>query len=512
MTATSSSSQNNAAAPAVIQVENPSTGAVIQDVPDLSEAQVAELVERARAAQPGWAALGFGGRARYFKRMQKWFIDNTERIAQTIHEENGKSMDEATIEVMYGVLASAFWAKHAGKYLADETVSSRSPFVLGRHLVIRYEPVGVVGVIGPWNNPLLNNFGDVIPALAAGNSVILKPSEVTPLTSLLMAEMCLAVGLPEDVFRVATGAGGTGAALVERVDGLMFTGSTRTGKKVAGRCGERLIPVSLELGGKDPVIVLADADLERAANVTLFSAMHNSGQTCISSERVYVEAPVYDEFVALMTERFKSLRVGESTGFGTSESGSLTFPPQLDTVTRHVEDAVAGGAKALTGGGVREGEGRFFEPTLLVDVDQDMACMREETFGPTLPIMKVADANEAVRLANDSAFGLQAAVYTKDLAKGQRIARELQAGTVTVNDALANYFALELPMGGWKDSGLGARHGRDGIRKFTKRQSILVTRFGTKNELHGMPFKAKNFRALNRLIKTLYGHPRNAKG
>ena len=496
---------------AVIEVENPSTGKTIESVPDLGAAEVEALVATARAAQPAWAALGYAGRGRYLRRMQKWILDNAGPIAETIHAENGKSLDEANIEVMYGAVASAFWAKHASEYLADEKITSRSPFVLGRKLVVRYQPVGVVGVIGPWNNPLLNNFGDVIPALAAGNTAVLKPSEVTPLTSVLMAEMAREIGLPDGVFGVATGTGAAGAALVEHVDAVMFTGSTRTGKKVAGRCGERLIPCSLELGGKDPVIVLADADLERAANVTLFSAMHNSGQTCTSSERVYVEAPVYDEFVALMTERFESLRVGESTGFGTSESGSLTFPPQLDTVTRHVEDAVAGGAKALTGGGVREGEGRFFEPTLLVDVDQDMACMREETFGPTLPIMKVADAAEAVRLANDSAYGLQAAVYTKDLAKGQRIARELQAGTVTVNDALANYFALELPMGGWKDSGLGARHGRDGIRKFTKRQSILVTRFGMKNEIHGMPFKAKNFQALTRLIKTLYGHPRNTK-
>ncbi|MFI5626162.1 aldehyde dehydrogenase family protein [Nocardioides sp. NPDC051685] len=511
MTTTAASSKRTPAEPAVIQVENPSTGAVIQEIPNLTEAQVAELVVRARAAQPAWAALGFDGRARYLRRMQKWFIDNTERITHQIHDENGKSIDEATIEVMYGVLASSFWAKNAGKYLADEKVSSRSPFVLGRKLLIRYEPLGVVGVIGPWNNPLLNNFGDVIPALAAGNSVILKPSEVTPLTSLLMAEMCLAVGLPADVFAVATGAAGTGAALVEQVDGLMFTGSTRTGKKIAGRCGERLIPVSLELGGKDPVIVLADADLERAANVTLFSAMHNTGQTCTSSERVYVEAPVYDEFVALMTSRFESLRVGESTGFGTSDAGSLTFPPQLDIVSRHVDEAVQEGATAVTGGRVKPGPGRFFEPTLLTGVTQDMACMREETFGPTLPIMKVADADEAVRLANDSAYGLQAAVWTKDTTKGQEIARKLQAGTVTINDALANYFALELPMGGWKDSGLGARHGKDGIRKFVNRQSVLVTRFGQKNELHGMPFKAKNFGVLTKLISTLYGHPRNTK-
>jgi acyl-CoA reductase-like NAD-dependent aldehyde dehydrogenase len=494
--------------PLVIEVENPSTGDVVDTVPNLTAEQVADLVALARDAQPAWAELGFAGRARYLRRMQKWFVDNTDRIAATIHSENGKSLEEATLEVVYATVASAFWAKNAGKYLADEKIRTRSPFVLGRKLLIRFEPVGVVGVVGPWNNPLLNNFGDVIPALAAGNSVVLKPSEVTPLTSLLVADMAREIGLPKGVFAVATGDGATGAALVDLVDAVMFTGSTRTGKKVAARCGERLIPCSLELGGKDPVIVLADADLERAANLTLFGAMHNSGQTCTSAERVYVEAPVYDEFVTRMADRFGKLRVGESTGLGTSDSGSLTFPPQMDTVRRHVEDAVSRGAHALTGGQQRAGTGRFFEPTVLVDVTQDMACMREETFGPTLPIMKVADVDEAVRLANDTGYGLQASVYTKDLAKGQAIARRLQAGVVTVNDVLANYFALELPMGGWKDSGLGARHGVEGIRKFTKRQSIMVTRFGLRNELHGMPFRPRNYKLLRRLVTLLYGRPR----
>ncbi|WP_353953427.1 aldehyde dehydrogenase family protein [Knoellia sp. S7-12] len=494
--------------PGFIQVENPSTGAVAGTVPNLDEAAVDALVAAARAAQPAWAELGFSGRARYLRSMQKWFIDNADLVAETIHRENGKSYDEAHIEVAYGVMASAFWARKAGSYLADERVRTRSPFVLGRKLVIRYAPAGVVGVIGPWNNPLLNNFGDVIPALAAGNAVILKPSEITPLTSVLMARMTSEIGLPADVFAVATGDGETGSALVERVDALMFTGSTRTGKKVAARCGERLIPVSLELGGKDPAIVLADADLDRAAHMTLFGAMHNSGQTCTSVERVLVEAPVYDEFVAKMQVAFESLRMGESTGLGTSDSGSLTFLPQLRTVTSHVQDAVRAGARALTGGAVREGAGRFFEPTLLVDVDEDMDCMTQETFGPTLPILKVADEEEAIRIANSTSFGLQASVYTKDKKRGQRVARRLHAGTVTINDVLANYFALELPMGGWKDSGLGARHGAEGIRKFTKRQSILVTNFPMKNELHTMPFNAGSQALMQKIVKVVYGRPR----
>ncbi len=493
---------------ATIDVENPSTGKLAGTVPNLDAAAVSALVAAARDVQPAWRDLGFGGRARHLRRMQKWFVRNADRVARLIHEENGKSLDEAHIEAAYGALASAFWAKHAASYLAEEKIRTRSPFVLGRQLRIRHEPVGVVGVIGPWNNPLLNNFGDVIPALAAGNAAILKPSEITPLTGVLMAEMATDIGLPEGVFAVATGDGATGAALVEEVDAVMFTGSTRTGKKVAARCGERLIPCSLELGGKDPAIVLADADLERTANLVLFGGMHNSGQTCTSTERVYVEAPVYDEFVALMTERFGSLRVGESTGLGTSECGSLTFPPQLDVISGHVKDALDKGATAVTGGGLADGPGRVFEPTLLVGVDHSMACMREETFGPTLPVMKVSDVDEAVRLANDTSYGLQASVYTRDIGRGLEVAGRLEAGVVTINDALGNYFALELPMGGWKDSGLGARHGVEGIRKFTRRKSVMVTRFGMKNELHGMPFRAKNYRLIKRLVKTLYGHPR----
>jgi len=493
---------------ASIVVENPSTGQPAGEVDNLDAAAVAAAAKRARAAQPGWAALGFGGRARYLRRMQKWFVDNVDRVARTIHDENGKSFDEAHIEVTYAAMACAFWARTASRYLADQRVRTRSPLLIGRKLVTRYEPVGLVGVIGPWNNPVLNNFGDVVPALAAGNAVLHKPSEITPLSALLTAEMALDIDLPEGVFQVLTGDGQTGAALVDQVDVVMFTGSTRTGRAVAMRCAERLIPCSLELGGKDPVIVLRDADLDRAVNLTVFAAMHNTGQTCTSAERVYVEAPIYDEFVARITDAFDQLRQGESTGLGTSDAGSMTFPPQIDTVSRHVDEAVAAGARTVVGGHRRPGPARFFEPTVLVDVDHSMACMREETFGPTLPIMKVADAEEAIRLANDSSYGLQASIFTKDQRRGEQLARQIEAGVVTVNDALANYFALELPMGGWKESGLGVRHGPDGIRKYARRQSILITRFPLKSELHAMPFKARNFRLIKALVRVLYGHPR----
>ncbi len=492
-----------------IPVENPATGEVIRSVPDLTAAQVAELAARARAAQPGWAALGFDGRAQVMRRAQKWLMDNAERVIETIVSETGKSWEDAqNAELAYGASAFGFWAKHAEEYLRDERVRSSNVLVKGKKLLLRYEPLGLIGVIGPWNYPLTNSFGDCIPALMAGNAVILKPSEVTPLTSLLLAEGMRACGLPADVFQVATGRGDAGRALVDEVDMIMFTGSTRTGKLVAKQAAERLIPASLELGGKDPMIVLSDADLERAANAAVWSAFMNGGQTCVSTERVYVEAPVYDAFVAKVTEKAGALRQGVPSGFGSVDVGAVTFPPQADIIESHVQDALDKGAKAVVGGHRGTGPGRFFEPTVLVDVDHTMAAMTEETFGPTLPIMKVADAEEAIRLANDSPYGLGASVFSKDVARGEAVARRLQAGAVNVNDALLNYTALELPMGGWKASGLGSRHGAGGIRKYCAQQAILVSRLHPKRDLHHFPYKAKTSRLIGRLFQLLYGRGR----
>ncbi len=307
------------------------------------------------------------------------------------------------------------------------------------------------------------------------------------------------------MFSVAIGGAETGAALVDAVDMVMFTGSTATGKKVMERAARTLTPVSLELGGKDPMIVLADADLERAANAAAYYSMQNGGQTCISVERVYVEAPVYDRFVGLVAGKVGALRQGAPNGPGSVEVGAMTFAPQLDIVRRHVEQARDAGARVITGGAVREGSGRFFEPTVLADVDHSMTAMTEETFGPTLPLMKVADAEEALRLANDSPYGLGASVWTKDRARGEALARRIESGFACVNDVDINYFALELPMGGWKGSGLGVRHGAAGIRKYTRQQSILVTRFALRRDVHMFPYRARTTKALGRLVKLLYG-------
>jgi acyl-CoA reductase-like NAD-dependent aldehyde dehydrogenase len=500
--------EDAAPTPNEIAVENPATGEVIAHVPDMTAEQVAELARAARAAQPAWEALGFEGRGRVLRRAQKWLVDNSERVIQTIVSETGKAYEDALLaEVMYGANAFGFWAKNAPKFLADEKVRSATPLLKGKKLVVRYRPLGVVGVIGPWNYPLTNSFGDCIPALAAGNAVILKPSEITPLTSLLLAEGLRASGMPDGVFAVATGRGETGAALVDEVDFIQFTGATATGRKVMARAAETLTPVSLELGGKDPMIVLADADLERAANHAVYYAMFNGGQTCVSIERVYAEAPIYDKFVAMVTEKARALRNDRSTGPGTADVGSITFPPQVEIVERHVEDARRKGAQVLVGGerGHEGQNGYWYEPTVLAGVDHTMDVMREETFGPTLPIMKVADAEDAIRLANDSSYGLGAAVFSKDAARGEAVARRIEAGAVCVNDACVNYQALELPMGGVKSSGIGHRHGPGGIRKFTQQQSLLVSRLHPRRELHMYPYSAKMTARLGKLVGFLYG-------
>ncbi|MBV9047280.1 MAG: aldehyde dehydrogenase family protein, partial [Solirubrobacterales bacterium] len=344
-----------------------------------------------------------------------------------------------------------------------------------------------------------------IPALAAGNCVILKPSEETPLSSLLMEEMLGSCGIPEGVFQVATGDGSTGQALISEVDCIMFTGSTRTGRAVMRAAAEAMIPCYLELGGKDPMIVCADADIKRAANAAAYYSMSNGGQVCISVERVYVEDQVYDEFVGRVTDNIRKLRQGAPEGVGSVDVGAVTFGPQLETVDAHVKDAVQKGAKILAGGHCRPGPGRFFEPTVLVDVDHSMRCMREETFGPTLPIMRISDAEQGVQLANDSAYGLQASVWTRDLARGEALARRIEAGAVCVNDAAINYYALNLPMGGWKSSGLGTRHGANGIRKYCKVQSLLVTRRAPKRELFMFPYREGRTMLLRRMVKLLYG-------
>jgi acyl-CoA reductase-like NAD-dependent aldehyde dehydrogenase len=506
-TAQPETAETNGAATDSIAVDNPATGELITTVPLLDAQALAELAARAREAQPQWEAIGPSGRARIMRRAQKWMLDNAERVLDTVVSETGKTYEDAQVaDFGYTVSALGFWAKEGPKYLVDEHVPSwNNPGTTGKKLILRYAPVGLVGVIGPWNYPITNAFGDCIPALMAGNTVILKPSEVTPLSSLLMADMLRECGIPEGVFTVATGDGSTGAALIGEVDCVMFTGSTKTGKAVMRAAADALVPCYLELGGKDPMIVCSDANLERAANAAAFYSMNNAGQVCISVERCYVEAAVYDEFVEKVTDNVRALRQGAPTDVGTVDVGAVIFPPQLDIVDEHVRDAVDKGAKVLTGGHPATGPGRFYEPTVLVDVDHSMKIMRDETFGPTLPIMKISDAEQGVQLANDSSYGLQASVWTQDVERGESLARRIQAGVVCVNDAQVNYTALNLPMGGWKASGLGTRHGANGIRKYTKVQSLLVTRHALKREPFMFPYTRRTTLMLRRFYKLLYG-------
>lgn len=487
-------------------VHDPATGEIIAWVPERTPDEVREMVGRARAVQPAWEALGYEGRARVFKRAQKWVTQHSDELIRTIVSETGKAWEDAQIaEVFYGSAAFGFWADKGAEYLADEKVRTSAVLVKGKKLVVRYKPLGVIGVIGPWNYPLTNSFGDCIPALMAGNAVILKPSEFTPLTSLLLAEALKECGMPDGVLQIATGKGETGAALVDGVDMIMFTGSTATGKKIAKQAADTLTPVSLELGGKDAMIVLDDADLERAANHALYYAMFNGGQTCISVERVYVTEGIHDRFVARVVEKARELRQGVPTGPGRIDVGAMTTPEQVNIVERHVDDAREKGAQIPVGGHRRRGDGDFFEPTILTGVDHSMACMTEETFGPTLPIMKVRDAEEALRMANDSPYGLSGTVFTKDVAAGEQLARRMEAGAVLVNEALVNYTALELPMGGWKQSGIGTRHGAGGIRKYCAQQSVLVSKYHLRKDVHTYPYDGRTFKVLTKAIRVLFG-------
>jgi acyl-CoA reductase-like NAD-dependent aldehyde dehydrogenase len=486
-----------------ISVRSPVTGGTIAQVPELTRDEVERLAVRGRAAQPAWEALGVRRRAEVLRRAQRLLLDHADRVLDTVVAETGKAREDALYgEVVYTVHALDFWRRNAARYLADERVRTTSPLVQGKRMAVRYRPLGLVGVIAPWNYPVANGFGDAIPALVAGNAVLLKPSEVTPTSSLLVQELLADCGLPDGVLQVVTGAGPTGEAVVDVVDMVMFTGSTRTGRRVAARAGERLIPASLELGGKDALIVLADADLPRAAQAAVYYSMMNAGQVCLSVERAYVEAPVYDRFVGLVADRVRALRQGAPGAMGSVDVGAITRPEQLELIDRHVREAVADGATVVTGG---QANGPFFAPTVLTGTHHGMACMREETFGPTLPIVRVADADEAIRLTNDSRFGLGAAIFTGDARRGEMLARRIETGIVSVNDAFSHFCALELPMGGAKDSGLGSRHGgAEGIRKYCRRQSVLVARHPLPYEPQFYPYSARRSRFMRRTIELLY--------
>lgn len=479
---------------ATTPVINPATGTVLTHVSAVDETDVHALALRLRAAQPEWEAIGAAERARWLGKLRDWLLDNERHLMTLIQQETGKAYGDAAIEPSYGLIVMNYWIKNAEQFLKDEHPRPAHATQLTRRLTLKHRPYPLVGVITPWNWPLVMPMLDIPAALMAGCAVLSKPSELTPLTWLeVVRGWNQDIGAP-DVLGCVTGAGATGAAVIDAVDMVQFTGSVRTGRLVAARAGERLIPASLELGGKDPMLVLADADLDRASSGAVWGAFVNAGQGCIAVERAYVEAPVYDEFVAKVVAKTMQLRQGtDNERPFTAEIGAMSSPAQLGVVEQHVQDAVARGARVLTGGQRAPGPGFYYPPTVLVDVDHTMAIMREETFGPVLPIMKVRDAREALRLANDSDFGLSASVWTRDRDRGEQLASEIDAGGICVNNVCMTNFQLPLPSGGWKDSGIGYRFGAAaGIRKYTRPQAIVSERIDLKSEVHWYPFtKAK---------------------
>lgn len=466
----------------VIEVYNPISEQIIGRVPNTSADDVVSAIERAKGAAPVWQALGVGERARLLRRFGDLLWDDQTNAMRIIREETGKNDTGAFIEVMGIDNAVAFYCSNSAGFLRPQ---SRQPiFPILQHARVHYKPHGVVGFITPWNYPLMLSIVDAIPALIAGNTVIIKPSEITPYSALYAVGLMHKAGIPPHVVQVLTGDGTTGATLADGVDYVCFTGSTATGKKVAVKAAERLIPYSLELGGKDAMIVLADANIDLAASAVFIGACENAGQMCTSIERVYVEAPIYDVFVAKVLDYARGLVIGAGDGFDV-HVGSMTNARELERVEEHIRDAVEKGATVVYGGKRRPDLGAlFFEPTILINVDHSMKIMTEETFGPLIPIMKVQHTDEAVRLANDSEYGLSGAIFSGDTARAERIALRIDTGDMSINRNAAVQASAALPWGGQKNSGYGRRGGKEGLMRFVTTQSIVVDRqIGTKPAL-----------------------------
>ncbi len=454
-------------------VRNPATGDVAGKVHWTEPADVARIAAGLRQTQRDWETRGADGRAKVLARYAVWLGEHRDEIEALLIKETGKSAVDAAQEVPLLIMIASYYIKTMKRALAPETRPASLPVLSFKKVSVHFRPRPVVGIIAPWNYPVANAMMDAIAALAAGCAVLLKPSERTPLTAELLLRGWLESGAP-DVLALAQGAREVSEAVIDTADFIQFTGSCATGVKVMERAARRLIPVSLELGGKDPMIVLDDADIDHAAHAAVWGAMFNAGQTCVSVERVYVLEPVYDRFVAAVVRDVQNLKVGAGEGY---DVGALIDDTQVAVTERHIADARAKGARVLTGGHRPSGQGSFYPPTVLVDVDHSMACMTEETFGPTLPIMKVSSVAEAVRLANDSPYGLSASVFSADAERANNVAVQLDCGAVNINDVISNLMCTTAPMGGWKTSGIGARFGgAEGLRKYCRQEAIISQR------------------------------------
>ena len=482
---------------------DPATGEPVGTFPVHSEADVRAAVARARPAAEWWAGLGFSGRAERLGAWRAALATRTAELAELIHREGGKPVDDAVIELATAIEHLHWAPRNAERVLGPRRVR---PGLLVANLAatLEYQPYGVVGVIGPWNYPVFTPLGSIVYALAAGNAVVFKPSEYTPAVGRWLVDSFAAVVPEQPVLGLVTGAGPTGAALCRSgVDKLAFTGSTATAKKVMAACAETLTPVLLECGGKDAMIVAADADVRAAADAAAWGGMANAGQTCIGIERVYAVDEVYDEFVTALADRARTLRPGAAYG-------PATMPAQLEVIRRHVTDALARGGRAVVGGAdsVRP---PYAYPTVLVDVPEDAAAVREETFGPTLTVTRVADVDEAVEKANASAYGLGAAVFARS--GGEAIARRIRSGMTSVNSVLSYAGVGALPFGGVGESGFGRIHGDDGLREFARAKAISRPRFRAPIDVTRFDRKPWSMRALRIVLRAVYGRaPRRRRG
>jgi acyl-CoA reductase-like NAD-dependent aldehyde dehydrogenase len=489
-------------------IHNPATGAIAGQVQWTDAADVPTIAAGLRATQREWEQRGPDGRATVLARFAVWLSEHRGEIEELLIKETGKSAVDAAQEVPMLIMILSYYIKMMAKALEPEKRPAALPFMAIKKITVHYRPRAVVGIIAPWNYPVANALMDGLGALAAGCAVLLKPSERTPLTAEVLRRGWLESGAP-DVFAVVQGARAVSEAVIDNADYIQFTGSSATGSKVMERAARRLTPVSLELGGKDPMIVLEDADVDLAAHAAVWGAMFNAGQTCVSVERVYVLEQVYDQFVDAVVRDVQALQVGAGEGHC---FGALIDEQQLAVTERHVRDAVAAGARALTGGRRTTTSGSFYPPTVLVDVDHSMTCMTEETFGPTLPIMKVSSVSEAVRLANDSEYGLSASVFSKDFDRAKDVALQLDCGAVNINDVITNLMCTTAPMGGWKTSGIGARFGgADGLRKFCRVETVVAprTNLGAGGNYYHNSLKA--LRRTNKMMtKMALSRPRRA--
>jgi succinate-semialdehyde dehydrogenase / glutarate-semialdehyde dehydrogenase len=459
-----------------LEVTNAMTGRPLGDVPRCTSDDVAAAAQRARAVQPAWAARSIRDRAAVLLRFHDLVLQHQDEVLDLIQLENGKARRHAFEEVLDVCLTARYYANTAAKYLSPKRRQGVQ-LVLTR-VIEHHHPKGLVGIISPWNYPLTLGISDALPAIVAGNAVLTKPDQQTPFSALWAVRLLEEAGMPPGLIQVITGSGSElGAPIVEQSDYLMFTGSTSVGRTVAAQAGERLIDCSMELGGKNALLVLDDADVGKAVSGALRASFSNAGQLCISVERIYIPSPLWDKFTTRFAEGAKALKLSAALDYS-GDMGSLISEKQLTTVTDHVDDAVSKGATVLAGGKARPDIGpHFYEPTILSEVRQGMTAFADETFGPVVSLYRVDSEDEAIHKANDSDYGLNFSVWTSNPKRGRQVAARLQAGTVNVNEAYAAAWAsVDAPMGGMKASGLGRRHGEHGILKYTEPQTIAIER------------------------------------